>query len=171
MQSCDVAHQIIEAVARYLSRGVEVDAAELLHDIGVVGHLEVGHKRLAETLDFHVLGVVPADRYGGRDHLRNLHHDVRHLRAQLGFLFLERRELLRLSGDLLLERHRLFLLLLRHQHSDLLGDLVSVGAQVIRLLLCRTALRVKRDDLVYQSELVVLELLLDVLLDRVGIFT
>ena len=120
MKSGDVAHEIIEAVARNLARGVEVNTVELFHDIGVVGYLEFGYKRLAEALDLNVLAVVLADGYGRVDDLRNAHHDLCYLRAELGFLLLKLRKKLRLLCDLFLDSHGFFLLALTHQHTDLL---------------------------------------------------
>ena len=62
------------------------------------------------------------------------------------------------------------LLGLAHQHADLLGDGIAVGAQLIRLGDGGTALGVQFDDLIHQGQLGVLEFLLDVFFDSVGIF-
>ena len=171
MQSGDVAHQVVEAVARDLSRRVEVDAVESLHDVGVIGHLKIGHDRLAEALDLHVLAVVLADGDFLADDLRNLHHDLGDLGGQLCLLCFQLLELFRLTVDLVFQRHAFLALALRHQLADLLGDLVAVGAQVVCLLLCRAALRVQRDHLVDERQLAVLKFLFDVLFYRVGIFS
>ena len=61
------------------------------------------------------------------------------------------------------------LLGLSHQHTDLLGQLVPVGAQGFGFLLGLQALLIQVDHLVHQRELFVLELVLDVLLDHIGV--
>ena len=148
VQACDIAHQIIEAVACDLACGVEVDTAELLHDLGVVGYLKIGDDRLAEALDLYVLAVVLTDRDAGVDDVRDDHHDLGDLLVELGFFLLELLELSALSGYLSLELLCLLALAAGKAAADLLGDLVAVGSQRIRLALSGSRLLIELDDLV-----------------------
>ena len=171
MQSCDIAHQIIEAVARNLTRRVKVDAAELLHDLSVIRDLKVGHERLAEALDLDVLAVVLADRYARVDDVRNDHHDLGDLFVQLGLFLFELRQLLAVGRDLRLQLLRLFALAARVTAAYFLGNLIAVGAQGIRLALCGSRLLVQLDHFVYERQLLILKFVLDVLFYHVGVFS
>ena len=46
---------------------VQIKAVEGGHDVGVVGHVEVGHLGLAEALNLHIAAVVRADGHAGVD--------------------------------------------------------------------------------------------------------
>ncbi len=76
MQAGDVTHQVIETVARNAAGSLEVDAVEGLHDISVVGDLEIRDDRLAEALALDVLGVIFPDRDGRIDDVRDDHHSL-----------------------------------------------------------------------------------------------
>ena len=52
VQTGDVAQQIVEAVARHTTGGIQVDAVKALHDIHMVGDGVIGHDWLAEALHF-----------------------------------------------------------------------------------------------------------------------
>ena len=58
---------------------------------------------------------------------------------------------------------------LAHQHAYLLAQAVAVRAQLVRLCNRRAAFGIQRDDLVHQGQLGILELLLDIFLDDLGI--
>ena len=169
MEAGDVAHQVVEAVAGDLAGGVEVDAVEGLHDVGVVGDVKVGDHRVAVLLHFDVAAVVLADRDRGVDHLGDVHHDRGDLFGQLLLLDFQLFQLLRLGGNLRLEGLGLFLLALGHQAADLFGELVPLGAEGAGLLLGLAGFGVQLDDLVDHRQLIVLEFLFDVLLDLVGV--
>src|SRR5699024_599149 len=55
VKSCDIAHQIVEAVSSYSSGALQVDAVEALHDLCMVRNLKVRNYRLTEFLDLYVL--------------------------------------------------------------------------------------------------------------------
>ena len=65
----------VRTVAEYseghIPGSININAVELLHDVHMIGHLEIRHKRLAEALDLDVLAVVLADRHARIDNLRN----------------------------------------------------------------------------------------------------
>ena len=171
MQARDVAHQVVEAVAGDAARGVEVDAVEALHDLGVVRHREVRRDRLAETLDFDVLAVVAADRHARVDDVRDRHHDLEDALVELLLLRLRREQLVGLRLDLRLDLLGLVALALAHQRADLLRELVARGAQAVRLLLRLPLFNVQRNHFVHERQFGVLELLFDVLADDVRVLS
>ena len=174
VQARNIAQQVVEAAAGDTTGGLEICAVELVDDVGVIGHLEIRHHRFAEPLDFYVIGVVRADGHGGVDDVGDGEQDGAHLFGQLSGFGGQALHLLCLGGDLRLDGFRLLLLAgillgLSHQHTDLLGQLVPVGAQGFGFLLGLQALLIQVDHLVHQRELFVLELVLDVLLDHIGV--
>ena len=175
MEPGDVAQQVVEAVAGDSAGGVQIDAVEGLHDLGVIGDGKVRHLSLAEALHLHVFAVVLADGHRGVDDLGDLEHVLVQGRFQLRLLLLQLRQAVRLLLHLGLDGLGLrqlagVLLGLAHQHADLLGEGVAVGAQLVGLGNGGAALGVQFDDLVHQGQLAVLELFLDVFLNGFGIF-
>ena len=169
MQPRDVALEVVEAVAAGAPGGVEVDAVEALHDVHVIGNLKVRHDRLAEALVLDVLAVVPADRHGIVDDLRDDQHALADLRGARLLLLLQLGELVLHGLDLLLGGLRLLALALCHHAADGLADLVALRAQIVGALNRGAVFLVQLDDLIDQRELGVLKLLLDVLAHEVGI--
>ena len=171
VQSCDIAHQVVEAVARNTSCAVKVKTVKALHNLAVVGHLEIGNDRLAVALYLNVLAVVLAYRNRWVNDVRNGHHNLRQFLVKLGFFLVERFHLVSELLNLRLCLFSLVLLALCHVHSYFLGNTVSVGAERFYCLLCAAKLGVKLDCLVNQRELCVLKLLLDVFLYNIGVFS
>ena len=169
MQPGDVALQVVEAVAGSAAGGVQVDAVQALHDVHVVGDLPLGHHGLAEALVLHVLAVVPADGHGWVDDVGDHQHTLSDLLCVLHLLLFDGGQLVLHVLHLLLGGLGLVLLALAHQRADLLGDLVALGAQVVRPLDGLAVLPVECHDLIHEDQLLVLELLLDVLPDEFGI--
>ena len=171
MQARNVAHQIVEALARNAACGFLVDAVELCHDVGVVGDLKIHDRLFAELLYLDIFAVVLTDRHAVVDDVRDLHHDLFEACFDLGLLGLKRGKLLCLLADELL----LFLCLvaqtLAHQHTDLLGDLVAVGAQLVCAGICRTLAGVQLDRFIYQRQLCILEFLANIFFHKFGIVT
>ena len=175
VQARDVAEQVVEARAGDAARGVHVDAVEALHDLRVVGNFKIGDLRLAEALDLDVAAVVRADGDAGVDNVRNQQHDLVDLLLILLFELFKLGQAVGVRLDGRLDLFGLFelarvLLRLTHQHADLLREGVAAGAQLARLGDGGAVLGVELDDLVDEGELFVLELLLDVFLDLIGIF-
>ena len=135
----------------------------------MIGDLEVRHDRLAKALVFDVLAVVPADRHGIVDDLRDDQHPLADLRGVFGLLLFELGQLVLHVLYLLLGRLGLLALALGHHAADRLADLVALRAQEIGALNGRAVRLVQLDDLIDQRELGVLKLLLDVLAHEVGI--
>ena len=86
VQPGDVAQQIVEAAAGHTAGGIQIDAVKALHDVGVVGHLEIRGLWLAEALHLHVAAVVGADGHAGVDDLGDHQHDL--VEGGLGLLLL-----------------------------------------------------------------------------------
>ncbi len=176
VQPCNVAHEIVEAVACDASGGVHVNAVEALHDLGVVGNGEVGHDGFAETLHLDVCAVVRADGNAGVYYVRYLEHEL----VDAGGVFLLKlfklRKAVGVFLDLLLDLFRLFklariLLCLTHEHTYLLGECVAACAKLARLGDRGAVERVKLYHLVHHRKLCFLKLFLYVFLDYIGVFT
>ena len=181
VQAGDVTHQIVKAVAGDATRGVHVDAVEALHDLGVVGDVELRHLCLAEALHLDVAAVVRANGDARVDHLGDDHHDLveRGFSVLLLLLHLRHAVGVGLDGgvvrvDLRLQRGLLGLIgalfQLAVERAVRLGELVALGLDRFALADCFAALSVEGDGLVDEGQLGVLELLTDVLLDSLGIF-
>ena len=76
VQTCNVAHEVIEAVAGDAACGVHIDAVEALHNLGVIGNIKIGDDGLAEALDLNVCAVIRADGDGRIDDVRDGQHDL-----------------------------------------------------------------------------------------------
>ena len=126
----------VEAVAGDPAGGVQIDAVEGLHDLRVIGDGELGDLGLTEALHFHVAGVVGTNGHGGIDDLGNLEHVLVEGGFQFRFHLFQLGQAvglllhLGLHGLSLLELAGV-LLGLAHQHTDLLGEGVAVGAQPV----------------------------------------
>ncbi len=170
VEAGDVPHQVVEPGPGHPARRVHVHPVKGLHDLGVVGDVEVGHHRLPEPLHLHVLAVVPADGHGGVDEVGDLEHDLPDLRRQLVLQLFQLRQTVGVGLHLGLGLLRLrqlggVLFRLPHQHTHLLGQLVPLRAQVVGLSHGVPVPAVQLDDLIHQGELALLELLFDVFLD------
>ena len=169
VQSCNVAAQIVETVSASLSRSVEVYAVQRFHYVNVVGHFKVRNYRLAEALELYVLAVVLADRHVVADYLRYHHHSLLDLAIKLDFLSRKRFEVCAVLLYLCLYLLGFFLLALSHQSADFLAHLVALRSQLVRACLSLAVLFVHSDNFVYQYQLFVLKLFLDVFLYQLGV--
>ena len=136
MKSCNITHQIVETVARYLSGTVQIDSVEALHDVGMIRYLKIRYHRFAVSLHFHVLAVVFSNRYAGIDDVRDGHHDLFDLLVQLPFLLLQLCQMVGSRRHLLLKLFGLFSLSLAHQPANLLGKFITFRSERIAFLLC-----------------------------------
>ena len=152
-------------IAGYAVRTVEIDAAEALHNIGMIRDLVIRDDRLAETLNLDVLGIIFADRDGRIDDIRDHHHDLLDFLGKLGFRLLELGKTRGILCNLLLNGIGFVEFLLAHQHTDLLAQLVAACAQVVGFLLSGSCLRVQFDDFIDQRQLGVLEFVSYILLN------
>ena len=76
MQSCNIAHEIIEAISGYLSCSIQINAVKGFHNIGVIRNLKIRNQRLAELFDLYVLAVIFSNGYTGIDDIGNGHHNL-----------------------------------------------------------------------------------------------
>ena len=176
VQAGNVAQQIVEAVAGNAACSIQVNAVKAFHDVNMVRDGIIRHNRIAKALYFHIAAVVRADGHTGVDHLRDGVHDVADLVLQLGFLGFQLFQAVSLCGHLLLDLLGFgglagVLFSLAHQHANLLGKLVAVGAQGVTLANGGAVLGIQIDDLVYQRQLGILKFLFNVLLDLIGVLT
>ena len=176
MQTCDVAHEVVEAVAGYPAGGVHVNAVKALHDGGVVRDVELRYLRLAEALHLDIVAVVGSDGDGGVDDVRDEQHYLTDALCALVLDDLKLCEPVRLRLDLCLDLLRLveltrILLCHAHELSDLLGQCVAGGTKLARLGYRSPVLAVKLQNLVDEGELCVLKLLADVLLDGIRVLS
>ena len=74
MESRDVAHQIIEAVAGYAACAVQIDAVESIHNIGVIRNIKIRNNRLTVLLDLHIVSIIGSDRNRRIDDIGDHHH-------------------------------------------------------------------------------------------------
>ena len=170
MKSGDVAHKIVETVSGNLSGAVKVDAVEAFHYIRVVGYLKIGNNGLAELLDFHVFAVILADGNRRVDDVRNCHHDLFDSFLNVPFLFRKLVYPVGVFSDLGLHLLGAFFVALCHKSADLLGELISVGAESLNFLLDASVFGVKLDNFVHEGKFFVLELVSDILFYDFGIF-
>ena len=169
VQPRDVAHEIIEAVAAGLSGAVEIDAREFFHDFHMVRHRKIRHNRLAEALALDVLGIVPTDRNGRIDDVRDHEHALADLGLVFRFLRLERGHFIGHALDLLLCFLGLVALTARHHAADLLGDDVALISKLVAARLCGAERRIQLDHLIDEDELFVLKFLFDVLAHHIRV--
>ena len=169
VETGDVTHQIVKAVACHLAGALQVDACEALHDLGVVGDLKIGGQGLAVALDLHVLAIVLADRNGGIDDVGDDHHAGADLFGQALLQLLQLGQTGGRLGHLALGGFSLLEALLSHQGADHLGLAVAVSSEGVCLSLGGAKLLIQSNDLVHQGQLAVLELLADVLTNHIGI--
>ena len=137
----------------------------------MVRDLKIRDHRLSVFLDLHVLGIVFSDGNTGIDDIGNGHHDLFDPGVQILFLLLQLCQMIRGFCHLLLYFLSLFLLSLAHQSSDLLGDLVSAGSQVIGLFLYFSVFFVQGDHFVHQWQLGILEFIPDILFNDLRVFS
>ena len=135
----------------------------------MVRHLEVGHHGFAKAFLLHVEGVVLPYRHFGCDDVRDGVHHLGQLFHERGLLLAELFQLLGVGLDEFLHLVGFLDFLVLEEDADFLGDGVALRAQVVGALLAVAILCVKVDGLVDEGQLIVLEFLLDVLPDHVGV--
>ncbi len=169
MKSRDIAFEVVETVTAGLSGSIEIDTVKCLHDIDMIRDLVVRNDRLAESLVLDILAVVLTDRDRRIDDVRDHEHDLSDFLGQFLLFDIQSSHLISHRSYLLLRLFGFFLLALTHEHTDLLTDGISLGSEILDAGLGLTEFLIVFDDFIYQRELVILKLLLDVLFDDVRI--
>ncbi len=169
VQAGDIAHEVVEAVATGFAGAVQVDAAEFLHDIGVVGDFIVGHKGLTEFLKLDVFAVVFANGHGGVDDIGDYQHAFADLIAHFGFFLLHLRQLAGYGLDFFLGFFGFVLFALAHQLADFFTDDVALLAQFVTPGFGCPEGGVQLQHFVHQVELFFLEFFAHVFFYQVGV--
>ena len=120
MQTRDIAHEIVKAVAGNTPRSIHIYTVELFHYIGVIGYLKIGNNRLAEALHLNVMGVVGTDRHAGVDDVRDHEHDFSYLCLKLRLLLFKLGKTRGALCDLFLHLLSLGALTVSHKNAYLL---------------------------------------------------
>ena len=171
MDSCSIAHQVIETVTTGTSCALLVQTVQTIQNICMIRNLKIRNYGLTKLLDLYVLAVILTDRNGLINNVGDDHHDLGDLLLQFGLGSFEFSQALCTGSYFCLFGFCLFLLALTHQCTDLFGDTVSGSTQIICLLLCLSALGIQCNHFIYQRELFILVFFSDVLLDYLGIFS
>ncbi len=129
MQTGDISHQIIKAIAAGFSGAVQIHTAEPFHNIHMVRNLKIRDLRLSKTFYLYIFAVVLADRNRVVNNIGNDQHPFADLALQLCFLGLEFLQLGSNAGHQPLGLLRFFLFPLGHQRADLLAGYVALVAQ------------------------------------------
>ena len=114
VKSGDIAHEIIETVARNLASRVEVNAVEFFHYLGVIRNLKIRNLGFTVALDFNIFTVVFAYRHARINDIRNDHHYFLDFFAEFRLKLLKLSKALGVGGDLSLHLFRFFLFALSH---------------------------------------------------------
>ena len=171
MDSCSIAHQVIETVTTGTSCALLVQTVQTIQNICMIRNLKIRNYGLTKLLDLYVLAVILTDRNGLINNVGDDHHDLGNLFLQFGLGSFQFCQTLCTCSYFCLLGFCLFLLALTHQCTDLFGDTVSGSTQIICLLLCLSALGIQCNHFIYQRELFILVFFSDVLLDYLGIFS
>ena len=171
MQTCNIAHQVIEAIAGYFTSAVQIDAMQIFHNFGMIGNVKFRNHWLAKALQLYVLAIIFTDRNTGINNIGQSHHDLFHFLRQFGFHLLQLCQACRSLGHLLLHLLSLFLQALRHQTTDLFRDLVTVCTKIICLLFHLTAFGIQLNYLINHRQFAILELIANILLNDLRIFS
>ena len=133
----------------------------------MIGNRVVGNDRLAEALDFHIVGVVRSNGNAGINDIRDDQHVLPQLLPEGLLVFLKGSQAFGVGLNLGLDLLGFFPLALFHELADLLRKRIAVSAETVGLLLGRPYLGIEVDDLIHQGKLLVLELLLYIFFDDV----
>ena len=75
MYSCNVSHQIVEAISRNFSCCVQINTMETIHDIGMIWDFKIRNNRLTKFFNFYVTGIIFSNRNGWVYDVWNCHHN------------------------------------------------------------------------------------------------
>ena len=170
MKSCNISHQIIEAISGNLSGAVKVKPLEPFHNFRMIRNLKIRRHRFSILLHFHIFTVVFSNGNGRINNIGNNHHNFCDLFLQLSFQLLQFCQTFCPCIYLGLYCLRFFFLSLAHQRANLLGQLLALSPEGIRLLLGFSGLDIQFHHLIHQWQLAVLKFVSDVLLYCFGIF-
>ena len=125
MKSCNISHQIVEAITCNTSCAVQINSVKVFHNLCMVWDFIIRNYRLAESLDFYVFAVIFSNRYGRIDNVWNNHHVFE--KFFFYFFFSCRKFINSCTGcsNLFLNFFCFFAFSLSHQSTNLFGDFIS----------------------------------------------
>ena len=170
MNSCDVAHQIIETITCYFSCTVQIQTIERFHDFCMIRNFKIRNHRLTETFDLYVLAVVFSNRNRRIDDVRDCHHD----RFDLFFyFFFSCRQFIDSctgSCNFFLHFFCFFFFTLCHQRTDLFADFVFICTQGFYFLFNISVFLIQSDDFIYHRDFLILEFFTNIFFYHIRIF-
>ena len=86
MQSGNITHQIIEAIACYTSRCIHIDSMKFFHNFCMVGNFKIRYYRFTIFLYFHIFTIIFTNRNRWINNIRNNHHILLDLIPKFTFL-------------------------------------------------------------------------------------
>ena len=162
VQSCNIAHQIIESVPRYSVSRIQIDAIKAFHDIRMIWDLIIRNERIAKPLYFNVFTIIFTNRNRWVDHLRDDHH----LFFEFCFyFFFAGRQLIDpgiVPGDFCFYFFCFIFKALPHELSDFLGNLVFICSECFHFRFDVSVFSIQSDHGINQRELLILILLPDI---------
>ena len=164
MQSRNIAHQIIKTVSSYPACRIHVNAMKPLHNFRMIGNLKIRYNRIPISLYLYIFSVIFPDRHRRINDIRNRHHVLFDLFAQIIFFCFQFGKSCRACCHLGFLRLGLLLLSLYHQSADFFGNLISLCANIVGLLLCRPHFRIQRNHFIHKRKLLLLKFFSDILL-------
>ena len=164
MNSGSIAHQVIETVAAGSAGALFIKTVNSFQYICMIRYFKIGNLGLTESGNFHVLGIVLADRYGSVNNLGNFHHDCCNFFLIFRLFCFQFGKSPGLGSHFCLLCFCFFFFTLCHQSADFLGNLVLLCAKLVRFLLNFSALCIQSNYFVNKGKLCILEFLLDIFL-------
>ena len=132
----------------------------------MVRHLKIRYNRLAKTLQFDVFAVILANGNRRIDDVRDNKHPLADFSGELVLFGFQRGKLLRHGADLALGGLRFLFFALRHLLANLFANGIALAAEIVAAGFGFTEFAVKRNNLVHQRKLVLLEFFADIFLNR-----
>ena len=161
MQTRDVAHQVIEAIACNLSCAIQINTVEGFHNICVIRNFKIGNNGFAESFYLYVFAVILTNGNGRVNDVGNGHHD--NLDAFLNLFFSCGKGFYAfcVCANLCFYLFGFVLFALCHQRTNLLGKLISLRSQCFNLLLNGSVFLIQHQNLIYQRQLCILKFFAD----------
>ena len=171
VQSCDIAHQVVEAVTSNFSCGIQIDTVEGFHDVCVVRNFEIRNNGFAEFFIFYVFAVVFTNGNCRIDDVRDCHHD--HFDSFFNFFFFYCQFFCScsVSSDHSFYFFSFFFFAFCHQTADLFGQFVSFCTQSFNFLFDRSVFFIQFQNFVYQRQFLILEFFTDVFFYHFRVFS
>ena len=150
MESCHISYQIVETVSGNSSCSIHIQSAKAFHNICMIRNRIIRNKRFSKTLIFHVTAIILSDRHTGINHIGDDHHALHDLFLQYRFLLLQFSKSFGEGGNFFLYLIRFFLFTFCHEGTNLLGNLILLASQFIRLHLHFSGFHIQADYFIHK---------------------